>query len=189
MVEYKNLIVRKTWDDDNDFNKKRPESIKVRIWQYNYSDESRTQEILDSDGNSTKMIYRKLDGTDSDGFIEISKTANGTGDNNIWEYIAVNLPATSESLPRDDETGDISIIYYFYRIEEISVDGYITSISYNISDTEFLISITNSIKSNLLPNTGGQGVMIFIFAGFGVFVFALYRFIRVKLKYYIEYIN
>lgn len=186
MVEYKNLIVRKTWDDDNDFNKKRPESIKVRIWQYNYSDESRTQEILDSDGNSTKMIYRKLDGVNSDGFIEISKN---TGDNNIWEYIALNLPAASESLPKNDETDKKSKIYYSYRIEEISVDGYITSISYNISDTEFLISITNSIKSNLLPNTGGQGVMIFIFAGLGVFLFALYRFIRVKLKYYIEYIN
>ncbi len=181
VLTYKKLTLRKIWDDN--LNGNRPESIKVRIWQYNhYADGT---EILDAEGNSTKMIYRKLDGVDSDGFIEISKTVNGTADNNIWKYVIENLPASSVS--EDDETGEQSIIYYSYRIEELSVDGYTTTISYETSDSEFLIDITNSIRPNLLPHTGGQGVMIWILTGLGIFILALYSFIRIKWKYYITY--
>ncbi len=185
VLTYKELDIKKIWDDDDDFNKKRPESIKIRVWQYNhYADGS---EILDNDGNSTKMIYRKLPNTDEDGYIEISAAENITEDLNVWEYIAEHLPASSVS--EDDETGEESIIYYSYRIEEVSVEGYMTSIRYNTSDTTFLIEITNSMKDNLLPNTGGRGVMIFILTGLIIFTLALYGFIKTKLKYYIQYVS
>ena len=116
--------------------------------------------------------------TDADG-TEHTEDVSGydnyviTGDpsKSTWQEVIKELPAY--------KTDGDDIYYYKYSVTETEINGYTTTIK--SSDDGFTFTIINRHFA-LLPDTGGEGIMMFIIAGGLLLAFLLYTGRRRKRK-------
>ena len=95
----------------------------------------------------------------------------GSIDKSTWQKVIKELPAY--------KTDGDEIYYYKYSVTETEINGYTTTIK--SSDDGFTFTIVNRHFARL-PDTGGEGIMMFIIAGGLLLAFLLYTGRRRKRK-------
>ena len=100
-----------------------------------------------------------------------SYTIKGSIDKSKWQEVIKELPAY--------KTDGDDIYYYTYSVTETEINGYTTTIK--SSDDGFTFTIINRHFA-LLPDTGGEGIMMFLIAGGLLLAFLLYTGRRKKRK-------
>ena len=130
------------------------------------------KDFRNMDGIRTDFIKIKISRswTDADG-TEHTEDVSGydnyviTGDpsKSTWQEVIKELPAY--------KTDGDDIYYYKYSVTETEINGYTTTIK--SSDDGFTFTIINRHFA-LLPDTGGEGIMMFIIAGGLLLAFLLY---------------
>lgn len=143
------LTVAKVWDDGG--SPTRPGTLTYRLYM-SYVDDSGTHYLPASDGDipvdetgkptatSTDEVYWVLERT-------MTKQSNASQWSDTWRDVIDGLPVGFA-----DENGTFH--YYTYRVDEVPIDGYITSVNYETR--EKVATITNR-TSEPLPDTGGIG--------------------------------
>ena len=146
------LTINKVWKDLNNLDEKRPNNITVTI--------SRTW--TDANGIEHTETVPEYGG----------HIINGSSDKSTWQEVIKGLPAYT--------TDENKIIHYYtYSVTETEIKGYTTTIK--SSDDGFTFTIINRHFA-LLPDTGGEGIMMFIIAGGLLLAFLLYTGRRRKRK-------
>ena len=130
------------------------------------------KDFRNMDGIRTDFIKIKISRswTDADG-TEHTEDVSGydnyviTGDpsKSTWQEVIKELPAY--------KTDGDDIYYYKYSVTETEINGYTTTIK--SSDDGFTFTIINRHFA-LLPDTGGEGIMMFIIAGGLLLAFLFY---------------
>ena len=150
--EHIKLTINKIWKDFNNLDKKRPDNITVTI--------SRTwTDAVGKEQTETVPGYGDY-------------IISGSSDKSIWQEVIKGLPAYTT-----DENK--AIHYYTYSVTETKIKGYTTTIE--TSKDGFTFTIINRHFA-LLPDTGGEGIMMFIIAGGLLLAFLLYTGRRKKRK-------
>jgi LPXTG-motif cell wall-anchored protein len=144
------LTIQKVWKDWNNWDKLRPDSITVRIIQH----------YTDAEGMVHDVPYAVED-ADAEGWFTLEKQPGQSG-TAAWSWVIEKLPVAYQA-------GE-NIIYYSYSVEEKSVDGYATTISYD--STGFVATITNTHQPEL-PFTGGIGDWWYVAVGLGLLLVVL----------------
>ena len=150
--EYIKLTINKVWKDLNNLDKKRPDNIKVTISRA-WTDAAEKEHTETVPGYENYII-------------------SGSSDKSTWQEVIKGLPAY-----RTDENKTIH--YYTYSVTETEIKGYTTTIE--TSKDGFTFTIINRHFA-LLPDTGGEGIMMFIIAGGLLLAFLLYTGRRRKRK-------
>ena len=150
--EHIKLTINKIWKDFNNLDKKRPDNITVTI--------SRTwTDAVGKEQTETVPGYGDY-------------IISGSSDKSTWQEVIKGLPAYTT-----DENK--AIHYYTYSVTETKIKGYTTTIE--TSKDGFTFMIINRHFA-LLPDTGGEGIMMFIIAGGLLLAFLLYTGRRRKRK-------
>ena len=150
--EHIKLTINKIWKDFNNLDKKRPDNITVTI--------SRTwTDAVGKEQTETVPGYGDY-------------IISGSSDKSTWQEVIKGLPAYTT-----DENK--AIHYYTYSVTETEIKGYTTTIE--TSKDGFTFTIINRHFA-LLPDTGGDGIMMFIIAGGLLLAFLLYTGRRRKRK-------
>lgn len=142
--EYINLTINKVWKDFRNMDNLRPSSITVTI----------SRSWTDADGTEHTEVVPNYENYEIKG--DISKST--------WQKVIETLPAYIK-----DDAGTPH--YYKYSVTETEINGYTTTIK--SSDNGFTFTIINRHFA-LLPDTGGEGIMMFIIAGGLLLAFLLY---------------
>ena len=95
-----------------------------------------------------------------------------------WQEI-IKSEKPDKLLPAYKKDTDGTLHYYKYSVTETEIEGYTTTIK--SSDDGFTFTIINRHFA-LLPDTGGEGIMMFIIAGGLLLAFLLYTGRRRKRK-------
>ena len=133
------LTIQKIWNDKNNADKSRPETIKVRIWQ-NWENEDGTPVMDGSKQKSVLFTDTNIipDADTTDGWFTISKAEHGRNGSATWTRVIKNLPVyTTES----DKT-----VYFSYTVEEAPVLGYNSEITYDETGATATATIVNTPK-------------------------------------------
>ena len=146
------LTINKVWKDLNNLDKKRPVNIKVTISRA-WTDAAGKEQTETVSGYENYII-------------------SGSSDKSTWQEVIKGLPAYTT-----DENKTIH--YYTYSVTETEIKGYTTTIE--TSKDGFTFTIINRHFA-LLPDTGGEGIMMFIIAGGLLLAFLLYTGRRRKRK-------
>ena len=146
------LTINKIWKDFNNLDKKRPNNITVTISR-TWTDAAGKEQTETVSGYGDYII-------------------SGSSDKSTWQEVIKGLPAYTM-----DENKTIH--YYTYSVTETEINGYTTTIK--SSDDGFTFTIINRHFA-LLPDTGGEGIMMFIIAGGLLLAFLLYTGRRKKRK-------
>ena len=146
------LTINKIWKDFNNLDKKRPNNITVTISR-TWTDAAGKEQTETVSGYGDYII-------------------SGSSDKSTWQEVIKGLPAYTM-----DENKTIH--YYTYSVTETEINGYTTTIK--SSDNGFTFTIINRHFA-LLPDTGGEGIMMFIIAGGLLLAFLLYTGRRRKRK-------
>ena len=146
------LTINKVWKDFNNLDKKRPVNIKVTISRA-WTDAAGKEQTETVSGYENYII-------------------SGSSDKSTWQEVIKGLPAYTT-----DENKTIH--YYTYSVTETEIKGYTTTIE--TSKDGFTFTIINRHFA-LLPDTGGEGIMMFIIAGGLLLAFLLYTGRRRKRK-------
>lgn len=156
--EYINLTINKVWKDFRNMDNLRPTSITVTI----------SRSWTDADGKEHTEIVPNYENYEIKG--DISKST--------WqEIIKSEKPDKLLSVYKKDTDGTLH--YYTYSVTETKIKGYTTTIE--TSKDGFTFTIINRHFA-LLPDTGGEGIMMFIIAGGLLLAFLLYTGRRRKRK-------
>lgn len=124
------LTIQKIWNDQNNKDESRPESIKVRIWQQWFDKFGSYQnEVLFTDSTIIPDI-------DAEGWFTINKNDHGRAGSATWTRVIKGLPANTT-------VGD-SIRYYGYVVEEAPILGYNSVVTYDESGSTATATITNT---------------------------------------------
>ena len=150
--EYINLTINKVWKDFRNMDNLRPSSITVTI----------SRSWTDADGTEHTEVVPNYENYEIKG--DISKST--------WQKVIETLPAYIK-----DDAGTPH--YYKYSVTETEINGYTTTIE--TSKDGFTFTIINRHFA-LLPDTGGEGIMMFIIAGGLLLTFLLYTGRRRKRK-------
>ena len=150
--EYINLTINKVWTDFRNMDNLRPSSITVTI----------SRSWTDADGTEHTEVVPNYENYEIKG--DISKST--------WQKVIETLPAYIK-----DDAGTPH--YYKYSVTETEIKGYTTTIE--TSKDGFTFRIINRHFA-LLPDTGGEGIMMFIIAGGLLLAFLLYTGRRRKRK-------
>lgn len=156
--EYINLTINKVWKDFRNMDGIRPDSITVTI----------------------SRSWTDADGTEHTEVVPGYKNYEITGDisKSTWqEIIKSEKPDKLLSAYKKDTDGTLH--YYTYSVTETEIKGYTTTIE--TSKDGFAFTIINRHFA-LLPDTGGEGIMMFIIAGGLLLAFLLYTGRRRKRK-------
>ena len=156
--EYVNLTINKVWKDFRNMDGIRPESITVTISR-SWTDADGTKHTEDVPGYDKHVIT--------------GDPSKSTGQ----EIIKSEKP--DKLLPAYKKDTDGTLHYYKYSVTETKIDGYTTTIE--TSKDGFTFTIINRHFA-LLPDTGGEGIMMFIIAGGLLLAFLLYTGRRRKRK-------
>ena len=148
-----NLTINKVWKDFRNMDNLRPDSITVTI----------SRSWTDADGTEHTEVVPGYENYEIKG--DISKST--------WQKVVETLPAYI----KDDAEKPH---YYEYSVTETEIKGYTTTIK--SSDDGFNFTIINRHFA-LLPDTGGEGIMMFIIAGGLLLAFLLYTGRRRKRKH------
>ena len=150
--EHIKLTINKIWKDFNNLDKKRPNNITVTISR-TWTDAAGKEKTETVPGYGDYII-------------------SGSSDKSTWQEVIKGLPAYTT-----DENKTIH--YYKYSVTETEINGYTTTIE--TSKDGFTFTIINRHFA-LLPDTGGEGIMMFIIAGGLLLAFLLYTERRRKRK-------
>lgn len=150
--EYINLTINKVWKDFRNMDNLRPSSITVTI----------SRSWTDADGTEHTEVVPNYENYEIKG--DISKST--------WQKVIETLPAYIK-----DDAGTPH--YYKYSVTETEIKGYTTTIE--TSKDGFTFTIINRHFA-LLPDTSGEGIMMFIIAGGLLLAFLLYTGRRRKRK-------
>lgn len=150
--EFVNLTINKVWKDFRNMDNIRPDTIKVTI----------SRSWTDAEGTKHTEGVPGYENYEIKG--DISKST--------WQKVVETLPAYI----KDDAEKPH---YYEYSVTETEITGYTTTIK--SSDDGFTFTIINRHFA-LLPDTGGEGIMMFIIAGGLLLAFLLYTGRRKKRK-------
>lgn len=156
--EYINLTINKVWKDFRNMDGIRPDSITVTI----------------------SRSWTDADGTEHTEVVPGYKNYEITGDisKSTWqEIIKSEKPDKLLSAYKKDTDGTLH--YYTYSVTETEIKGYTTTIE--TSKDGFAFTIINRHFA-LLPDTGGEGIRMFIIAGGLLLACLLYTGRRRKRK-------
>lgn len=156
--EYVNLTINKVWKDFRNMDGIRPESITVTISR-SWTDADGTKHTEDVPGYDKHVI-------------------TGDPSKSTWQEI-IKSEKPDKLLPAYKKDTDGTLHYYKYSVTETKIDGYTTTIE--TSKDGFTFTIINRHFA-LLPDTGGEGIMMFIIAGGLLLAFLLYTGRRRKRK-------
>ena len=150
--KFVNLTINKVWKDFRNMDGSRPDSITVTI----------------------SRSWTDAEGTEHTEVVPGYKNYEITGDisKSTWQKVIETLPAYIK-----DDAGTLH--YYKYSVTETEIKGYTTTIE--TSKDGFTFTIINRHFA-LLPDTGGEGIMMFIIAGGLLLAFLLYTGRRKKRK-------
>ena len=156
--EYVNLTINKVWKDFRNMDGIRPDSITVKI----------SRSWTDADGTEHTEVVPGYENYVITG--DISKST--------WqEIIKSEKPDKLLSAYKKDTDGTLH--YYTYSVTETEIKGYTTTIE--TSKDGFAFTIINRHFA-LLPDTGGEGIRMFIIAGGLLLACLLYTGRRRKRK-------
>ena len=147
-----NLTINKVWKDFRNMDNLRPDSITVTI----------SRSWTDAEGTKQTEVVPGYENYEIKG--DISKST--------WQKVIETLPAYI----KDDAD---KTHYYEYSVTETEIKGYTTTIE--TSKDGFTFTIINRHFA-LLPDTGGEGIMMFIIAGGLLLAFLVYTGRRKKKK-------
>lgn len=156
--EYINLTINKVWKDFRNMDNLRPTSITVTI----------SRSWTDAEGTEHTEVVP--------GYVDYVIT--GDISKSTWQEI-IKSEKPDKLLPAYKKDTDGTLHYYKYSVTETKIDGYTTTIK--SSDDGFTFTIINRHFA-LLPDTGGEGIMMFIIAGGLLLAFLLYTGRRRKRK-------
>lgn len=156
--EYVNLTINKVWKDFRNMDGIRPDSITVKI----------SRSWTDADGTEHTEVVPGYENYVITG--DISKST--------WQEI-IKSEKTDKLLSAYIKDANEIPHYYKYFITEKEIEGYTTTIE--TSKDGFTFTIINRHFA-LLPDTGGEGIMMFIIAGGLLLAFLLYTGRRRKRK-------
>ena len=152
--------IQKIWDDLNDQDRIRPPNIQVRLLQSMQTEDGTP--ILNAQNEPLQTVYIHPTESDQNGYITLSYAADGRFGSAAWTHVAHDLPVAGTAT--DPDTGEEILVYYTYSVEELAVDGYFTTITYD--ESGFVATITNRHRP-MLPETGGMTDWMFVFVGVG----------------------
>lgn len=145
------LTLQKVWNDGILGALTRPPQIMVSI-KATYGDVVKYVKLNEETG---AYELAAVAGEQTPPTITLTAADDGSLWSETWRKVIEDLPVAIEGKDRAPQ-------YVTYTVEELTVDGYVTTIT---SDTtEKVITITNT-KQGLLPDTGGMGTMWIIAAG------------------------
>lgn len=156
--EYVNLTINKVWKDFRNMDGIRPDSITVKI----------SRSWTDADGTEHTEVVPGYENYVITG--DISKST--------WQEI-IKSEKPDKLLSAYIKDANEIPHYYKYFITEKEIEGYTTTIE--TSKDGFTFTIINRHFA-LLPDTGGEGIMMFIIAGGLLLAFLLYTGRRRKRK-------
>ena len=156
--EFVNLTINKVWKDFRNMDRIRPDSITVTI----------SRSWTDADGTEHTEVVPGYENYVIKG--DISKST--------WQEI-IKSEKPDKLLPAYIKDANEIPHYYKYFITEKEIKGYTTTIE--TSKDGFTFTIINRHFA-LLPDTGGEGIMMFIIAGGLLLAFLLYTGRKKKRK-------
>lgn len=156
--EYVNLTINKVWKDFRNMDGIRPDSITVKI----------SRSWTDADGTEHTEVVPGYD----------NYVITGDHSKSTWQEI-IKSEKPDKLLPAYIKDVNEIPHYYKYFITEREIKGYTTTIE--TSKDGFTFTIINRHFA-LLPDTGGEGIRMFIIAGGLLLAFLLYTGRRRKRK-------
>lgn len=156
--EFVNLTINKVWKDFRNMDGIRPDFITVTV----------SRSWTDADGSEqTEVVPGYKD-----------YVVKGDISKSTWQEI-IKSEKPDKLLPAYTKDADGTLHYYKYSVTEKEIKGYTTTIE--TSKDGFTFTIINQHFA-LLPDTGGEGIMMFIIAGGLLLEFLLYTGRRRKRK-------
>lgn len=156
--EYVNLTINKVWKDFRNMDNIRPDTITVTI----------SRSWTDADGTEHTEVVPGYD----------NYVITGDHSKSTWQEI-IKSEKPDKLLPAYKKDTDGTLHYYTYSVTETEIKGYTTTIE--TSKDGFAFTIINRHFA-LLPDTGGEGIRMFIIAGGLLLAFLLYTGRRRKRK-------
>ena len=151
--KYVDLTISKIWKDFANIDGKRPNEIKVNIYQ---------QEFKPDGTAGNKTLYKAITMTKDD--VE-------SGHASTWRTVLKNAPVLKYQKAADGTVTDTIEAYYVYLFEEETVPGYtLTGSTYD--EKTYHATITNT-HHPMLPDTGSTGDWLYVVVGVGILLLAL----------------
>lgn len=151
--KYVDLTISKIWKDFANIDGKRPNEIKVNIYQ---------QEFKPDGTAGDKTLYKAIIMTKDD--VE-------SGHASTWRTVLKNAPVLKYQTAADGTVTDTIKAYYVYSFEEETVPGYtLTGSTYD--EKTYHATITNT-HHPMLPDTGSTGDWLYVVVGVGILLLAL----------------
>lgn len=151
--KYVDLTISKIWKDFANIDGKRPNEIKVNIYQ---------QEFKPDGTAGDKTPYTTITMTKDD--VE-------SGHASTWRTVLKNAPVLKYQKAADGTVTDTIEAYYVYSFEEETVPGYtLTDSTYD--EKTYHATITNT-HHPMLPDTGSTGDWLYVVVGVGILLLAL----------------
>ena len=151
--KYVDLTISKIWKDFANIDGKRPNEIKVNIYQ---------QEFKPDGTAGNKTLYKAITMTKDD--VE-------SGHASTWRTVLKNAPVLKYQTAADGTVTDTIKAYYVYSFEEEAVPGYtLTDSTYD--EKTYHATITNT-HHPMLPDTGSTGDWLYVVVGVGILLLAL----------------
>ena len=151
--KYVDLTISKIWKDFANIDGKRPNEIKVNIYQ---------QEFKPDGTAGNKTLYKAIIMTKDD--VE-------SGHASTWRTVLKNAPVLKYQKAADGNVTDTIEAYYVYSFEEETVPGYtLTDSTYD--EKTYHATITNT-HHPMLPDTGSTGDWLYVVVGVGILLLAL----------------
>ena len=151
--KYVDLTISKIWKDFANIDGKRPNEIKVNIYQ---------QEFKPDGTAGHKTLYKAIIMTKDD--VE-------SGHASTWRTVLKNAPVLKYQKAADGTVTDTIEAYYVYLFEEETVPGYtLTDSTYD--EKTYHATITNT-HHPMLPDTGSTGDWLYVVVGVGILLLAL----------------
>ena len=151
--KYVDLTISKIWKDFANIDGKRPNEIKVNIYQ---------QEFKPDGTAGNKTLYKAIIMTKDD--VE-------SGHASTWRTLLKNAPVLKYQKAADGTVTDTIEAYYVYLFEEEAVPGYtLTGSTYD--EKTYHATITNT-HHPMLPDTGSTGDWLYVVVGVGILLLAL----------------
>ena len=152
--KYVDLTISKIWKDFANIDGKRPNEIKVNIYQQEFKP--------DGTAAGDKTFYKTIIMTKDD--VE-------SGHASTWRTVLKNAPVLKYQTTADGTVTDTIEAYYVYSFEEETVPGYtLTGSTYD--EKTYHATITNT-HHPMLPDTGSTGDWLYVVVGVGILLLAL----------------
>lgn len=148
------LTISKIWKDFANIDGKRPDSIKVNVYQQEFN------------ANGSPVRDKAPYAT-----VTMTKADAQNGQSSVWRTVLKDAPVLKYTMGSDEKPTDTIEAYYVYSFEEDAVPGY-TMTESKYDEKTYHATITNTHHPRL-PDTGSTGDWMFVMFGVGILLFAL----------------